>query len=342
MPATGDGRACLSRRSASVLSCCLARDSPSRLANSPVAPPRPPQARVLGPFQLGADPSAWQQMQQQVAAALSGMGVPPGVAVPPGGPGAQPPPPGAAGAGPGGASPFNWGALFGGPAGQQPAAGGGGARGGAGGHGGAAGAAPPGGDAAASAAAARQWQDWWSGWQAQHGGGLGGEGSHLLDGLQALLEGLELQADGEEEEEDEEGEGEEARDASFAQMPGINFVPAGACGCRLFVAACGWVAAGRPLAAAAAAAAVLPACPPPCCPARHSRQSERRAGACPRRRQPAACPLPSVPIHRPAPDLEGVPPAQRAAWRRRLADWQHNFAEAAAPILDSGARLPAV
>lgn len=175
---------------------------------------------MLGPFELGGPGNAasWQLMQQQVqahyAAAMQGMGA--GGAAAAGGAGAAP---GAAagaagaagGAAPGGASPFNFANLFGRPAGGagrgQGAAGG---RGGAGGRG-----------AGAQQAAGGQWPQAWPWMAGLQGTPLAGDGgSHLLDGLELLLEQME--------DEGQQGQQTDQQGAEVGALPTINHVDAGA------------------------------------------------------------------------------------------------------------------
>ena len=167
---------------------------------------------MLGPFDLGGanDAAGWQQqlqqVQQQIAAAMSAMG--PGGGVAPGGAGAAPgAPAGAAGAAggaaaPGGASPFNFANLFGGLAGGAGRAGG---RGDTGGHG----------------TGAPQDQPWMANrqvsWLPDEGG------SHLLDGLELLLEQMEEEAQ-QAQQAQQQGQGE----PDMGVLPSINHLHAGA------------------------------------------------------------------------------------------------------------------
>ena len=261
-----------------------------------------------------------QQIQQQLAAALGGMGA--GDAGAAGaGPGA-----GAGGAaggaqGAGGASPFNFANLFGPPAGG--AGRGGGGRGGA---------AQPGG---AGARPGQPLPDRWADWQTAMAVPDDGGRSHLLDGVELLLEQMEEEGQQQEEEEEEEGGEQQAgRDEPIPGLPTIHHIDAGAPRGRASRGPAegqlAWGFGGRTcrqrlcwLESTCAALPCVcvrswPACPP--------------ALAVLHARSPVCC-HPCPPPHA---ELEGVPAAQAQAWRRQMQGWQHNFLHAAQAVLETG------
>jgi hypothetical protein len=242
------------------------------------------QTQVLGPFTFDA------ASLQQAMAAMQGMQ------------GGAPPPAGAAGTVGGqpgaGASPFNFGNLFG----QPPAAGGrhgnGGARGGGGGQ-----------------------REWWNEWW---GGGMHTDPSerpgHLFSALNVLLGQME-------------GTGDEQRDADrgVQDLPPIHRLNPGAglpaaCLCAR-LCACLWTAAtrGQGVCGCTQSRLLLLLLPPPSPGAQHVAS----CGRIPRLSShgTSSCLLP------PSAAMLGVPNQHR---RAAMAGWQRSFVAAARGVLASG------